>query len=458
MFNPLYLLHSLFHIEENNALSNMIIAVGVAAFGEFITANVNSTIGSAVCVATWIFILRALFTVNFDRGKELGSVKILVIMLLLWNVFMVVYGAFTNPPRESSTYYMIKRLLTDKFFFLPMLFPLIVFFKNKNISLRFLFYWLSVFGIIYLILSPWALYSMTHWSFDYSLGYYGDENGENGYGNFISNSTRHISVFLPVVLAYYCKKYLSPRCWKFFICTALIGLFTQIYMARRGGAVMSLAYFFVAYWVYFRRSKHAGKRIIQISLLLLSVGGGYFLLTNFSDSVFSLLVERGMQDTRLSVEDNMIADFNKTPLDWWIGRGLWGTYYDSNFDNSLSLIKGHRWNVETGYLTMIMHGGYIYLGLYLSILLYAGFKGLFAGKNILVNSFGAIILMTILDLYPFGLQTFNFLYLVVWIGVYVCSQSYYRNMNDEQIYKQFFAPRRNSRYNQLLNKIIKLQK
>lgn len=446
-------LSNLFKIEENYALSNMIIAVGIVAIGQFIAANVYSILGLTVTLFAWIYIFRALRTVNFNRGGELGVTRMLTILMLLWNVFMIIYGWLSHPPQMTPAY-IIKQILTGSTFLLPMLFPFILFFKNDRISLRFLFYWFAIFCFIYLLLSPWALWSMTHYSWSMDNLMWGDD-AEGGYGDFIQNSTHSIDVFGSIAFTYYCKKYLSGKWWKYFLFATIISLFILIYMARRGGVVMSLGYMLVAYWIYIRKSKSTGTKFIQFVLLLVLVLFGYILFIGLSDSLFSLLIERGLEDSRTGVEVSMQADFDKNPIDYWIGRGQWGTYYDPGFDYLFQKGNGLRWGVETGYLTMIMHGGYIYLGLYLLILIPNGIKGVLLGKNIFVNSLGALILLSVLELYPFGWPTFDFKYLVIWIGVYICSQPYYRNMNDDQIYEQFFKPIPNSSYTKLLNKVMR---
>lgn len=448
----------LFHIEANHGLSNFIIAIGLlSTVAPFVEANVNNTLASIISLSAWIFIIKSFSYIRFSRGKEFGPIKKLVIVMLLWNVFMIVYGMFVYPPTEPSFYYRLRNFLMDPKLFLPLLLPLTIFFDNHFFSLRFFFYWISILSIIYLVLSPWALWSMTHWS--WSMDNVASAWGDTGtYGDFIMNSTHQIAVFLPPVIGFFCKRYLTIKWWRIFLITAFIGLFIQMYLARRGGVVLTLAYFLVAYWVYFRRSKRAGSKITQMFMLIVICGLGYVLFMGLSDSAFSLLLERGAEDTRSGVANNMITDFNRTPVDWWIGRGLWGTYYDPDFDNPfMSSTHGQRWEVETGYLCMIIHGGYIYLFLYVSILLYSGLKGLFSGRNILLNSLGAIQIMSLISLFPYGIQMFDFSFLTLWIGVYLCCQAKYQIMTDEQVFYQLFAPTYHSRYNILLKKVFQLK-
>lgn len=446
----------LFTVPQKQTLSNLIIAVGLISASSFVAVHTNTIIGSFIAIIAWFFIIKALISVRFYRGNRLGGIKVMALLLITWNLFMIVYGIISYPPQGDSTYYIFRRILTDDQLLLPLFFPLLLFMNCRLISLRFLFYWMAVFCIIYLILSPFALWSMVHYHFDYSLGWTGDSNEEGGYGSFIKSSTLQIASFSPIALMYFSKKYLNPKWWYMFVICALISLFIQIYMARRGGTVMTLLFFLAAFGVNFKNSHNVHNRILHIIFLLIAIGLSYALFIDYSNNIFSLFIQRGFEDNRVDIEKYFCKDLNNNPLDWWIGRGLWGTYYDPSF--SWNANKGFRWGIETGYLNMILHGGYIYLFLYCSILIYAGVKGLFFSNNHLVNSFGALILLSIIQLYPSGYQTFDFSYLTIWIGVYICCQHRYRKMNDIEIFKILFHPQKHDRYTRVLNKVLKFNK
>ena len=118
-------------------------------------------------------------------------------------------------------------------------------------------------------------------------------------------------------------------------------------------------------------------------------------------------------------------------VDWLIGRGWFGTYYEPIFGR-------YRPEIETGYLVLVLRGGCIYLFLYLWVLLEAVYKGLIKSQNRIVKSFAIIIIVHILMLYPWGWPWVNLSYLSIWLGAYMCLNNKTRNMSDNEISEQYF--------------------
>ena len=171
------------------------------------------------------------------------------------------------------------------------------------------------------------------------------------------------------------------------------------------------------------------SKFLQVIGAIVTVAVCFFIFTNNQDSFFSILTERGMEDSRSIVEQNMIADMHG--WDWIVGRGLFGEYYDPMFEMN-------RPDIETGYLALILKGGVIYLFCFVGVLLSSAYKGLFKSRNLFVKAFAVIMIMAVIDLYPFGWPKFNFHYFTVWIGVYICNKSAYRALTDSQIYNLYF--------------------
>ena len=151
----------------------------------------------------------------------------------------------------------------------------------------------------------------------------------------------------------------------------------------------------------------------------------FALFTNLSDSFFSVLMERGADDSRTGVEDSFYADM-KSNSDWIFGRGWFGQYFES-------LTNLYRTGIETGFLTMILRGGLLYLLPYLLLLSISFVKGVFFSHNLLCKSLGLICLMQIISLYPFGWPAFNFFHFTVWMGVWLCNTKRFRMYNDKAI-------------------------
>ena len=98
----------------------------------------------------------------------------------------------------------------------------------------------------------------------------------------------------------------------------------------------------------------------------------------------------------------------------------------------------NRPDIETGYLALILKGGVIYLTCFVGVLLTSAYKGLFKSNNLFVKAFAIIMIIAVIDLYPFGWPKFNFHYFTVWVGVYICNKLRYRRMTDDQVYDKYF--------------------
>ncbi len=280
---------------------------------------------------------------------------------------------------------------------------------------------MTLLGIIYLIISPFSVINMFLYNYDSSMeiGY----NEEGGYGDFIHHSTLHISAFETPVIMYYWKKYFSNKQWGVFLLVSVIALFFTLFLARRGQLLIYFTYFSLCYFLYLMCDKQTSKLISLLSGGVILIIGVVFVIIG-SDSFLSLIFERGMGDSRSGVEQNF---YNSMDLQCLIfGRGWFGQYYDDMFGN-------YRNGIETGYLTLILRGGIIYLVLYVSLLLYSGCRGLFFSKSIFVKSYAIMIIVSILSLYPFGWPAYDFYFFIIWMGVYICNNEYYLKLTDFQV-------------------------
>lgn len=310
--------------------------------------------------------------------------------------------------------------------FLPNLIPFVIlaFPRNYQFDFRYLWRVMWLLCILYMCYYPFAFWNMTHytWSFDQIAG---TEWGSEGtYGDFITNSTIGIASLAPVVLMVYFKKYIQPKQWKWFTIVYVGSLLIQAYLARRGGLAMSVLYLVMAWGMYtFNDNRTSKLKMIVIAVLIFALG--YALFSNMADSFFATLMERGDENTRSGVEESFYADM-KTEADWIFGRGWFGAYYDPIFNKP-------RLGVETGYLTLILRGGLLYLIPYVIILLFSFYNGYFRSNNLFCKSFGILCLMQIINLYPFGWPAFNFFHFFVWLGVWICNMEKIRQANDNII-------------------------
>lgn len=355
-------------------------------------------------------------------------------ILIIWSLCLTFHMFFIADIRSTFVeYHGITSWLLAYFgstMFLPNLMPFVIlaFPRNYQFDFRYLWRVMWLLCIFYLCYYPFAFWSMTHysWSFDQIAG---TEWGDKGtYGDFITNSTIGISALAPVVIMVYFKRYLSTKRWQWFLIAYVGSILIQAILARRGGLVMSLLYLVLA-WVMYSLSDKKTSKFKMILMAAIVVGLVFVLFTNMSDSFFSTLMERGYEDSRSGVEESFYADM-KSLADWIFGRGWFGAYYDPIF-------KIDRTGIETGFLTLILRGGLVYLIPYLLILFLTFFNGYFKSRNLFCKPFAIMCLMQIISLYPFGWPAFNFFHFILWIGVWTCNTNKMRLANDN-IITEFF--------------------
>ena len=401
----------------------LLIAIYLMAM--FLSHHISVSISNGIRVITGIAFI--IFLLRNIKGNPIkGFTGLLYSILVLWTMVLVFRFIFEDIDSFKGVSFNQKlgnTFLSDNF--LPYLLPLslLCFGNNRNIDFGYFIKLSKKFGYLFVILLPIALYSMLTFRYDASIIL-----GEGGYSEFVNKSTLGIISLLPAFVFIYFKKYLPKRDWWVFMITLIGALFIGLYMARRGRSAVYLLYFVSCWMLYLFFNKKSSKAsLLFVAFLVVTVC--FMIFSSTQDSIFSLLVTRGLEDTRSGVEQNMIADMHG--WDWVIGRGLFGEYYDPMFGIN-------RPDIETGYLALILKGGLIYLICFVGILLTSACKGLFKSNNLFIKAFAIIMIISVIDLYPFGWPKFNFHYFTVWIGVYMCNKPAYRRLTDEQVYNMYF--------------------
>lgn len=401
----------------------LLIAIYLMAM--FLSHHISVSVSNGISVITGIAFI--IFLLRNIKGNPIkGFTGLLYSILVLWTMVLVFRFIFEDIDSFKGVSFNQKlgnTFLSDNF--LPYLLPLslLCFGNNRNIDFGYFIKLSKKFGYLFVILLPIALYSMLTFKYDASIIL-----GEGGYSEFVNKSTLGIISLLPAFVFIYFKKYLPKRDWWVFMITLIGALFIGLYMARRGRSAVYLLYFVSCWMLYLFFNKKSSKAsLLFVAFLVVAVC--FMIFSSTQDSIFSLLVTRGLEDTRSGVEQNMIADMHG--WDWVIGRGLFGEYYDPMFGIN-------RPDIETGYLALILKGGLIYLICFVGILLTSAYKGLFKSNNLFIKAFAIIMIISVIDLYPFGWPKFNFHYFTVWIGVYMCNKPAYRRLTDEQVYNMYF--------------------
>lgn len=179
-------------------------------------------------------------------------------------------------------------------------------------------------------------------------------------------------------------------------------------------------------------------KIVSVLASFLLLFAVYYFYTNERHGTFSKITSRASENTREEVFGAFVLDmFN--PTDMAIGRGMYGTYYNPGIevDYQTGETNENRGNIECGYLQWILKGGLIYLVLYVSLFVKAIIRG-FKSKNQFSKGCAIILIIQLIDMFPFGLHDFNAKTFIIWIAVAFCLNKNFTKMYDEEIKLLFY--------------------
>ena len=220
------------------------------------------------------------------------------------------------------------------------------------------------------------------------------------------------------------------KLWAFMI--IILTLLLAVIRARRGLIFMSVNILLITYVLYNLAAKN--NLFYKVFPLFIVAFLSLFAVKIFESKnpgAFKLLTERINEDTRGEVEDYFYLDMTKK--DWLVGRGMNGTFFCPTGVTE----DGYRLGIETDYLTIILKGGIISLGLLFLITVPAVFLGLFYSKNILTKASACWILLWLINLFPSTVTTFSLSYLLVWICVAICFSKAIREMPEKELKEKF---------------------
>lgn len=239
---------------------------------------------------------------------------------------------------------------------------------------------------------------------------------------------RVAEIFSPLML---CLAYISKKeKLVYFVCFAL-NLLVLVLMARRGALMMNcMLVVFMLITNY--RNINLGMRILTIILSILVVTMGSSFLSN--SDFFSYLFVRGLDDTREGVNQALLEQMS--PMEMVFGKGLNGSYYYPIKVDDMN--DGWRYGCETGFLNIVLKGGFLMAIVYILTLLIISIKGIFKSKNRFCKGGGFYILWSLIYLYPFGVLDFNISFFFIWMWAMLCSRSEIRQMSDHEIQKRYF--------------------
>ncbi|NPD90885.1 hypothetical protein [Xylanibacter muris] len=409
-----------------------VVVILLYSIGGFIRYNfLSGTIGNTIPFVGFCILIWRLLASRKSmplRGVSAFFYFILVVWTLWLTIDMILFTDFREITMEYKGITTVLLNISQSLMFAPNLLPLTIFCipRNRNLDFSYIVRACILMMILYIIAYPFALWSVTNFALDMTA-----RAGEEGnYNSFISDASIHISLLLAPNLMLYCREYLPRKKWLFFLLAFIASLIITVYTARRGGTLFSVLYLFFAWFIYSVHNKKVSKFKAML-LAVVVVSAAYYIVTGLADSFFSLIFERGIEENRTNVEESFYADMTSW-YDWIFGRGWFGTYYDLSFDQ-------FRMGLETGFLTLILRGGLLYLIPYVAIMLIGAFNGYFRSRNLFCKSLGVLLFMNVCSLYPFGWPEMNFTFFIYWIGIWICNQPRYRNMTDIEIKQIFFT-------------------
>lgn len=386
----------------------------------------NDILQAVVCTIGWYYILKGFF-----RLKRMGLHALsktwyqgLLILYLLVCTVMVLRGYMIDYRYQWKSW---QGIINFHFFMptyiLPYLMPLIAFIPCQYYNFRPFIKCSVIIACISILLFT-IFFKDIRYAATMTLIGHGGFNGEGA-------SLAHI--YIPVGFAVLCQKFVPRKVWVINSIGLLLTLLIYAVAARRGSATVTVCLFIFNLYFYVRSRSQVGKFIAIILSIITICCATYFFMTS---DLFAFIRHRGMTDTRSGVDEALLSQMT----DWELvfGKGLNGRYYFPLRQDDY--LEGWRYGSETGFYNIVLKGGYLMAILYIILLAYPALTGIFKSKNTLCKALGFYIILSLLELYPFGWLSFNLKFLIIWMGVTLCLNRGVRNMSDRQIFAYYFKP------------------
>jgi hypothetical protein len=340
--------------------------------------------------------------------------RITLSLLLIWEIYIVCHGFIFNYQ------YLKEHLFTDNRS-LPYLLPLALFVTvNNSFFLKKVFDYCYKLGIIFLIALPVCLpflldkqYFSEQYVWVFAMGC-----GFILLTSFYQPRKRLIVALIVIVLA----------------------LLLITIMARRNIMLTCACFLLFSFFIIPVINKNTSliKKVLFILSFTFTVLVGYSVFISNQHGIFYKITKRATDNTREVVFFYYLMDMSDT--DFLLGKGLNGTYFCPGVDKEWTGGEDlkyrdldYRVYIECGYLQLLLNGGIIYLAIYLLILIPAIIKGLFFSRNLFSKSCAILILMHLIDMFPFGLPSFSLRGFLVWFCIAICYSKEMRLKNEEEM-------------------------
>jgi len=329
--------------------------------------------------------------------------RLVFILYMSWQIYIIIH---TFPSLSSSVLiYYISSPYMFLHYFVPLLIliPANIFFINKIFS-YFSFLAILLF-IVFLLYTNEILFSNLNFS-EETIWTLGTGGGFMMLTWRYHNKKRRIIAFLAVMLS----------------------LFISTIMARRNIMITFGNYFiFSMLIILFSSTQSIISKIYILIAVLFTTTIAYNIFLKYEDGLFSKITDRIDENTREDLIATFVSDMSSD--DWIYGKGFSGEYYAPGIEEN----EDNRFFIESGYLQMILKGGIINLVLFLLIAFPSIYFGLVKSNNILCKASGSIVLLWLIDMFPWGMPSLNIRYILLWICIGICYSKILRSLSDNDI-------------------------
>jgi hypothetical protein len=324
-------------------------------------------------------------------------------VFMLWQMYIIMRGI------QDFDFQMLLNLLFSPYYFMHYLVPLIIlipaniFFAKKTFGL---FTGLSVMlFLVFFLFTNEILHTNLNFS-EQVVWTFGTGGG-----------------FLLLTWGYHTKKIRAIA-----LLTVLLCMVISAIMARRN-ILLTFGNFFIfsVLIVLLSSSQSIKSKTYLLTLIFVIAAVGYQFFFSYQDQLFAQITTHFGENTREIVFTAFFNDM--TTRDLIIGKGFLGEYYCPGAEEGTDF----RFLIESGYLQMILKGGIVSLVLFLLIALPAVYLGIVESNNILSKAAGMIVLLWLIDMFPWGMPAINIRYILVWTCIGICYSKVIRDLSEAEI-------------------------
>lgn len=346
---------------------------------------------------------------NPSKQLPAGVFYSIIIAFIIWSIILLLLQV----PKFSDISYL-RRILWDRYFLIPFLFPLILLFTKfdlKFFSYYFHYSYLLIIPAVIIQLSVIILgisqndwYEQSHRILIFDIG-----------GSFLlmtAHLSRKRSVSLVIVFYF------------------IVWIFLWAAYGRRGMLIENILLFIFMIIIRLRSSLIRSTERMKIYffglvIIILFLSFGYLFTSSYAfQRGFG---HRSFEESRGMVFDAFFYDF-RSSTDWIFGRGIDGTILRAiNMDERFTTI-------ENGFLIIILKGGLIYTVPFILILLRASYLGFFRSNNDMSKAMASLLLIHVIIMAYFNLPDYSPKYIFIWIAVSACFAPEIRQYSNDEVY------------------------